>query len=323
MNNYQMQQQPKYDPYDYKTLNNQLGKKIVVMEKEGLGLPANYNYQNALKKAFLILGEVKNIQNATQASVASALLDMVTQGLTPAKNQCYFIVYGNEVKMQRSYFGTVAALLRLKGIDDVSAEVIHKDDKFKIGSDEDMKTVVKVFEPEFENLDKPIVGAFAVIKHTDGKRSYTVMTMTEIEKSWNQSRNRGNAVQKNFSQEMAKRTVLNRAAKMIINTSDDSDLLTGSINDTTENEYEDRQEIRATEQEVKPQSSKDLLDKILAPKEDVKQAPEPTEKEVEVITPEEEEQAENKQTENDAEIDAEYTEIDMFRQQREEENANA
>ena len=38
---------------------------------------------------------------------------------------------------------------------------------------------------------------------------------------------------------MAKRTVLNRAAKMFINTSDDSDLLTGAINDTTSNEYDD------------------------------------------------------------------------------------
>ncbi len=75
------------------------------------------------------------------------------------------------------------------------------------------------------------------------------MTKAQIDTSWAQSRNRQNNVQKKFSDEMAKRTVLNRAAKMFINTSDDSDLLTGSINSTTEAEYEEPKDVTATTEE--------------------------------------------------------------------------
>lgn len=44
---------------------------------------------------------------------------------------------------------------------------------------------------------------------------------------------------------MAKRTVINRAAKTFINTSDDSDLLTDAINRTTEYEYDENRRKEA------------------------------------------------------------------------------
>src|SRR5699024_12487427 len=114
----------------------------------------------------------------------------------------------------------------------------HANYVYTILTKEDMELIVKQFIPKFENQDKPIIGAFAMIK-TDEGTDFTVMTKKEINQSWAQTRQKNNKVQQNFSQEMAKRTVLNRAAKMYINTSDDSDILTGAINDTTSNEYDD------------------------------------------------------------------------------------
>lgn len=205
-----------------KGITEAVGKRIKVLEDEGLALPEQYSAKNALSSAFFTLQKVYGIEKATQESIANALLDMVTQGLSPAKTQCYFIVYGNELQMQRSYFGTVAALKRLSNVDKVKAEVIHEGDVFEIGSNEDMEMIVTKFEPKFENMNKPIIGAFAMIKLASGEINYTVMTKEEIDKSWQQSRNKNNKVQQNFGQEMAKRTVLNRAAKMFINTSVDS-----------------------------------------------------------------------------------------------------
>ena len=184
---------------------------------------------------------------------------MTLQGLSPAKDQCYFIVYGNELQMQRSYFGTVAAVKRLDGVKKVRAEVVHEKDDFEIGANEDMELVVKRFVPKFENQDNQIVGAFAMIK-TDEGTDFTVMTKKEIDQSWAQTRQKNNKVQQNFSQEMAKRTVLNRAAKMFINTSDDSDLLTGAINDTTSNEYDDERRDVTPENNEHQQTTKELLD---------------------------------------------------------------
>lgn len=178
--------------------------------------------------------------------------------------------------MQRSYFGTVAALKRLEDIDKISAEVIHEGDVFEIGSNAEMETIVKKFEPKFENQDKPLVGAFAMIKKTDGTVSFTIMTKKEIDQSWRQSRNKTNMVQQNFGQEMAKRTVLNRAAKMFINTSDDSDLLSGAINQTTENEYDDdrneRKDVTPKDEQAKNLFTQALEQPQKAPQEP-KEAP--------------------------------------------------
>lgn len=240
-----------------------LGRVKEMQNTQDLSLPKNYNASNALNAAFLELQKVQDrnhrpaLKVCSRDSIVKSLLDMTLQGLSPAKDQCYFIVYGKELQMQRSYFGTVAAVKRLDGVKKVRAEVIHQDDEFEIGSDDDMETIVTKFKPKFENQDKPIIGAFALIK-TDEGNSYTVMTKKEIDQSWAQTRQKNNRVQKNFSQEMAKRTVLNRAAKMFINTSDDSDLLTGAINDTTSNEYDDEpRDVTPTNEQEK--QTQDLL----------------------------------------------------------------
>ena len=78
-------------------------------------------------------------------------------------------------------------------------------------------------------------------------------------------------VQQNFGQEMAKRTVLNRAAKMFINTSDDSDLLSGAINQTTENEYDDdrneRKDVTPKDEQAKNLFTQALEQPQKAPQE--------------------------------------------------------
>lgn len=246
-----------------KDITDQVSNRISQLQDDGLALPKDYNPQNALKAAWFKLQQTKDrsnrpaLQVCTRSSIANALLDMVTQGLSPAKTQCYFIVYGNEVQLQRSYFGTIAAVKRLSSVKDIDAQVVHQGDEFAIGADELGRIKVTKFVPKFENLDKPIKGAFAFIELADGRVDYTVMTQKQIQTSWGQSRQHN--VQQKFGDEMAKRTVINRAAKMYINTSDDSDLLTGSINAVTANEYEDEPERK----DVTPETPKSTADKLV------------------------------------------------------------
>lgn len=103
----------------------------------------------------------------------------------------------------------------------------------------DGRTVVTNFKPSFLNRDNPIIGAFAWVEQTDGIKVYTIMTKKEIDKSWSKAKTKN--VQNDYPQEMAKRTVLSRAAKMFINSSSDNDLLVKAINETTEGEYDNNQ----------------------------------------------------------------------------------
>ncbi|KZV01773.1 Recombinational DNA repair protein RecT [Lactiplantibacillus plantarum] len=146
---------------------------------EGLSLPPDYSVGNALNSAYLILSDTSKgqplLDKCDQGSVIKTLMNMAIQGLSPAKNQCYFIPYGNQLVMQRSYFGSISVVKRLSNVKDIQAQVVHKDDTFKIGGENGV-LVVKEFEPSFENLDKPIIGAFAWIEDINGNRTYTVMT---------------------------------------------------------------------------------------------------------------------------------------------------
>ena len=234
-----------------KDITDRVSQRVQQLQNDGLQLPVNYNASNALKSAWFAIQKVQDrnkrpaLEVATKDSIAKSLLDMVIQGLSPAKTQAYFLVRGNELQMERSYFGTQAVVKRLSEVSDIWAEVIHEGDDFEIGSKEGRLIVTK-FEPKFVNQDKPLIGAFAAVKKADGEIVYTVMTKNEIDTAWSHRQNSGN-VQKEFPQEMAKRTVINRAAKNFINTSDDSDLLAQAINTTTANEFDNDQRKDVTQ----------------------------------------------------------------------------
>lgn len=271
-----------------KDITDAVNSRVDSLVNEGLTLPRNYNHSNALKSAFFAIKETKDkskrpaFEVCTPDSMANALLDMVIQGLSPAKNQCYFVVYGNELALQRSYFGSQAVLKRLGSVKDIWANVIFEGDNFEI-ENKDGRDRLLHHETSWKNRDNPIEGAYAIIKQEDDDEILTIMTMKEIQTAWNQSKT-SQGVHKSFPQEMAKKTVINRAAKNYINTSDDSDLLVDSINRTTENEYDNGGERR----DVTPQSdtTQNLLNDFKATAESEVEEQEPEVKEPTDVTPE-------------------------------------
>ncbi len=231
-------------------LTDQVAGKVEQLEKDGLTIAPNYNPANALKSAFFAMTNSASgnlLEKCKPESIANSLLDMVIQGLSPAKTQCYFIPYGDTLKMTRSYFGTQKVVKSLSNVIDIWANVIYQDDVFDYAIIEGRERLIE-HKTSFENRDKPVIGAYCIIKTEDQGEVLTVMTKKEIDVSWSQSRN--SSVQKKYPQEMAKRTVINRAAKAFINTSDDSDMFVDSINRTTENEFEDSERVDVTPQDV-------------------------------------------------------------------------
>ncbi|WP_338788777.1 RecT family recombinase [Metabacillus sp. FJAT-53654] len=250
-----------------KDITDDVNRNLGRLQDEGLQLPSNYNASNSLKSAFFKLQEVKDrngkpaLEVCTRESIANTLLDMVVQGLSPAKTQCYFIVYGNQLQLNRSYFGTQAVLKRLTNVKDIWANVIFDGDVFDYEIDGGREKLIK-HETNFLNRDNDILGAYAVVRTNDDEEILTVMTRKEIDTSWSQAKTKN--VQNKFPQEMAKRTVINRAAKAFINTSDDSDLLVEAINKSTENEY-DNERVDVTpeaeaQQQIEENANSEIID---------------------------------------------------------------
>lgn len=200
----------------------------------GIELPQQYSVANALKSAWLILSETtdkngKNVlESCSRPSIINGLMKMVTQGLNPAKMQCYFIAYGDKLNFQRSYQGSIALAKRVANVKAVNANVIYKNDQYVTTIDP--STGVKKLmqhEQKLENRnDADIIGAYAIVVFNDGTSQLEEMTMQEILKSWGQGQTKGNSpAHQNFKGEMAKKTVINRALKTLINSSTDSGLM--------------------------------------------------------------------------------------------------
>ena len=233
-------------------------------QQRELDLPPNYSAPNALKSAWLILQETVDkdkrpaLDVCTKASIANALLDLVIQGLNPAKNQAYFIVYGNRLTLQRSYFGTKAVALRVApDLDDIFAEVIYKGDELEYRIDKGRRVIEK-HKQNFANIkNADIAGAYAVAIDKDGEvvRS-ELMTMDQLKQAWKQSRMKPvldngelnpKSTHAKFTEEMCKKTVTSRLAKHFINASNDSDLIIESAKRTDEYATEFEAEAEAEE----------------------------------------------------------------------------
>lgn len=207
-------------------------------ESRQLHLPANYSAENALKSAWLILQAAVDkdkkpvLQSCTQASIANALLDMVVQGLNPAKKQGYFIAYGNQLTFQRSYFGTMAVCTRVTGAREIYAQVVWKGDEFEYAIERGKKKILK-HVTRIENVGGEIVAAYCTIEFSDDREFTDIMTWDQIQKAWSKSKmnpNDKNSTHSQFPEEMARKTVINRTCKAWINSSSDDHLFLESFN---------------------------------------------------------------------------------------------
>lgn len=222
---------------DEKNISDVVLNKIHKFQNNGqIFFPDNYSPENALKSAYLILSETVDkdkrpvLQACTKESIANCLLNMVIQGLNPAKKQCYFIPYGNKLTLMPSYFGYQAIAKQFGEIEDVVAEVIYAKDEFEFEIDvvENNKIITKHKRTLDSMEERTIRAAYCTIVFKNGKKKTEIMTMEQIKISWQKSKmnpNSKESVHNLFPEDMAKRTVINKTLKYYINTQNDNNLV--------------------------------------------------------------------------------------------------
>jgi len=211
-----------------------------------LHLPPNYSAENALKAAWLILQSTVDkqkrpvLQVCTKDSIANSLLDMVVQGLNPAKKQCYFVAYGNKLVCMRSYFGSMALVKRVIPDAEIWFGAVYEGDEFEYEIERGKKRIRKHIQ-KIENV-KPekIVAAYCVIERSDGRLVHTeIMTFDQIKQAWKQGQSYreagdGDGTHQKFPDQMAVKTVINRACKYVINSASDDYLFLHHFNRSDE-----------------------------------------------------------------------------------------
>lgn len=243
-----------------KDITDSVTSRINELQEMGaLVLPKTYAVGNELKMAWFALQEVKDrngkpaLEVCSKESVANALLKMCIQGLSVWRKQVDFIVYGNKLSCDREYHGTIALALRTGRVTGIpEAEIIYENDIFKYRIVNGKKEVVEHAQ-DLENIDiTKIKGAYAVVPLTDGTFYTEIMTIQQIRQAWMQGAMKGQSgAHKNFTDQMAKKTVISRALKLYISSSDDEYLLENEADPVpVQEKKETLEEVEFTEAEV-------------------------------------------------------------------------
>lgn len=271
-----------------KNISDNVLNKLHVMQAQGnLDLPPNYSSENAIKQAWLKILETedrnknKALDVVTKESIAYALQQMVTLGLNPGKNQCYFIVYGKELAMQTSYLGNAMITKRVTGAKEINAQVIFEGDEVNYKT-KNGKIVDLEHSQSFSNRDgKKIIGAYCTVSFDDENLNYTdIMTWEEIEQAWKQSPMVGKngfseySTHRKFPVEMAKKTVINRTTKKLRNSSNDEGILSKAV---TEYDKKQRKQVfdAQLEEEISDNANQQLIDVEHEPMPDMAAQEEP------------------------------------------------
>lgn len=196
--------------------------KIQEYQEAGMVLPPNFNPANSLKKARFILNDMKVsgkpvLEVCTPASIIQCLLESVTKGLSYDESQIYFIPRGGVMTNMESVYGRILRAKRASKNYKPIVGYVHEGDEFEIGVDvETGATKIKKHETKLENLDKPIIAAYAYVTDNDGNTDVTIMTKRDWLTSWKKSPN-GCAVAKEFEKDMIFRTIIKKSTKALVN----------------------------------------------------------------------------------------------------------
>lgn len=252
--------------------------KIQEYQNLGLVLPSNFNPANSLKKARFILNDMKVngkpvLQVCSQASIVQCLLESVTKGLSYDEMQIYFIPRGGVMTNMESVYGRIVRAKRASKNYKPIVGYVHEDDEFEIGVDvETGVTKIKKHETKLENLDKPIIAAYAYVTDNDGNTEVTIMTKREWLTSWKKSPN-GCAVAKEFEKDMIFRTIVKKSTKALVNSTnsvyvpnsqdDDDAPLAGdmptNVDMTMAGKIEDFEEVESVEVDIEAYEIADAI----------------------------------------------------------------
>ena len=234
-----------------KDISESVLSKVNAFQETGeLILPVDYSAENALKSAYLVLSETKNkdgkfaLDHCSKESIANALLKMVVWGLSPLKKQFSSVMYGTTLECVQEYTGNIALAKRYGGLKSIKGAAIFEGDEFDF--EVDPKNGLKKITSHKQTLEslgsKNIKGAYAVYEKEDGTVDTEIMNIAQIRAAWMQGGSNGDSpAHKNFPDQMAIKTVINRACKLIIRGSNDSILYdaTDKEIDTIEVEHEE------------------------------------------------------------------------------------
>ena len=181
------------------------------LSKMAMALPKHLSPERMQRIYITVFKNSPDLQACSPASVIKAMLRSAELGLEPDGGKLHFIPRGGNVTVQIGYQGYVELARRTGLIASIEANLVYESDQFEIAYHLDSK-----FEhrPNLRRAaDDKVLGVYAYAKLTTGERLFTWMAFADVEHVRRTSSGNNKVWQQHWG-EMAKKTVIKRAAKM-------------------------------------------------------------------------------------------------------------
>ena len=190
-------------------------------------LGKEYDLAKAMNSLYLNLLQVKDknqkpaLEVCSEVTIREAVMDCVNKELNVSKAQGYYIVYGDKLQFQPSYFGLSKMARDYAGVN-IMSNVIRDGEDADVESRIDGSLVIH-HKPNIKCLNNKIVAVYAVATDVSSGRvvNSDIMSTEEAKKSLAKSKT-GGTVAKEFEHEMLRKVVERRLAKHFINKSSDA-----------------------------------------------------------------------------------------------------
>lgn len=181
-------------------------------------LPTHIAPEKFERVALTALGQNTDLASCTPQSVMNALVKCAQDGLLPDGKEAALVKYGNTATYMPMVYGLIKKMRNSGEIQSVNAYVIYENEEFDY--------VIENGEQKFTHRPKLTgergkpVAAYCTVLLKDGGCHVELMNVEEIEKARNAGKAANGPAWKNWWTEMAKKTVIHRAAKRVPTSSD-------------------------------------------------------------------------------------------------------
>lgn len=177
-------------------------------------LPKRMTVDRFFKIALNCISKTPNLQKCTPASLFQAITTAAELGLEPggALGEAYLVPYGNVCQLQIGYKGLIRLARQSGELSTIEAHVVFENDRYELTYGLNPKLE---HEPTLTREPGKPLFVYVVAKLKDGGHHIEAMPMGEIDKIRARSKSANNGPWVTDYLEMAKKTVVRRAAKYL------------------------------------------------------------------------------------------------------------
>ena len=178
-------------------------------------LPAGVDINQFMKMCFVACNENRKLLECDRASVYTCVMQVCQQGLSlnPVAGEAHLIPYGKMCSLQFGYRGWIKKAKMSGEIQDIYADVVHKNDTFEVA-----KGISPNLVHNYASGDRDVpTHVYAVARFKNGYARFEVVDWEDVDKARNASSKGGkiNPAWKTWPREMSKKVAIKRLCKTL------------------------------------------------------------------------------------------------------------